>query len=125
MIKDDINLLSEDDIYSMSLFMLYSLTEIPDYRTLSELPYLMDKNSLLNFCKYYGGTTIKVPTTEELTTILHMLHLYRLIKIEHKGFEESFTAMGYKVQDKKLLQIYKRVSEVLDKYEFKHREKTK
>lgn len=123
MIKDDLNLLSENDIYSMSLFMLYSLTDIPDYQVLSELPYIMDKKALLKFCKYYGGQTIKIPTIEELDTVMKVLLLYQKVNIENKSLDESLTLLGYSTLNKKLLQVYKLVSEVLDKYEFKHREK--
>ena len=89
MIKDDISKLSENDIYSMGLFTLYSLTEIPDYRVLSELPYILDKKSLLKVCKYYGGTTIKIPTVEELETVMRVLLLYQRVNIEKKSLESA------------------------------------
>lgn len=123
MIKDDISKLSENDIYSMGLFTLYSLTEIPDYRVLSELPYILDKKSLLKFCKYYGGTTIKIPTVEELETVMRVLLLYQRVNIEKKSLEDALKELGYTTLNKKILQVYKLISEVLDKYEFKHREK--
>lgn len=123
MIKDDISKLSENDIYSMGLFTLYSLTEIPDYRVLSELPYLLDKKSLLKVCKYYGGTTIKIPTVEELETVMKVLLIYQRVNIEKKSLESALKELGYTTLNKKILQVYKLISEVLDKYEFKHREK--
>lgn len=123
MIKDDISKLSENDIYSMGLFTLYSLTEIPDYRVLSELPYILDKKSLLKICKYYGGTTIKIPTVEELETVMRVLLLYQRVNIEKKSLESALKELGYTTLNKKILQVYKLISEVLDKYEFKHREK--
>lgn len=123
MIKDDISKLSENDIYSMGLFTLYSLTEIPDYRVLSELPYILDKKSLLKVCKYYGGTTIKIPTVEELETVMRVLLLYQRVNIEKKSLESALKELGYTTLNKKILQVYKLISEVLDKYEFKHREK--
>ena len=123
MIKDDISKLSENDIYSMGLFTLYSLTEIPDYRVLSELPYILDKKSLLKVCKYYGGTTIKIPTVEELETVMRVLLLYQRVNIEKKSLESALKELGCTTLNKKILQVYKLISEVLDKYEFKHREK--
>ena len=123
MIKDDISKLSENDIYSMGLFTLYSLTEIPDYRVLSELPYILDKKSLLKVCKYYGGTTIKIPTVEELETVMKVLLIYQRVNIEKKSLESALKELGYTTLNKKILQVYKLISEVLDKYEFKHREK--
>lgn len=121
MIKSELNKLKETDIYSMALFILYNLTNIPEYSTLGELPYLLDKDALLNFCKYYGGLTIKVPTIQELDTIMHTLLIYEDVNISGNSLESSLEKYGQTVSNKKLLAVYKKMCEVLDKYEFKPR----
>lgn len=121
MIKEDLNKLKESDIYSMALFILYNLTSIPEYSALGELPYLLDKDTLLKFCKYYGGLTIKVPTIQELETIMHTLLIYEDVNISKHSLESSLKKYGQEVSNKKLLGVYKRICEVLDKYEFKPR----
>ena len=40
---DNLNMV---DIYSMMLFALYKLNNVPEYSTLSELVYILDKDSL-------------------------------------------------------------------------------
>lgn len=66
----------ELDIYSLILFALFKLRDIPDYLVLSELVYILDKDSLLKLCEYFGGTTIHIPTIDELESLLYSLLLY-------------------------------------------------
>ena len=63
-INSNLNTLKERDVYSLLLFCLYKLSDIPEYSSLSELVYVMDKKNFLNFCEYFGGQTIKVPTID-------------------------------------------------------------
>ena len=72
----ELNNLKSQDIYSLILFALYKLREIPEYSTLSELAYIVDKENLLKLCEYFGGTTIHIPTIDELESILYSLLLY-------------------------------------------------
>ena len=65
--------LKSQDIYSLVLFCLYKLKDVPEYSSLSELAFVMDKDNLLNFCEYFGGQTIKVPTIQELKDIMFAL----------------------------------------------------
>ena len=60
------NLLAFDntDIYSIILFIIFKIKKLPEYAALSELVYVLDKDSLLKLCEYFGGTTIKIPTIE-------------------------------------------------------------
>ena len=60
-ITKGLNNLKEQDWYSMALFCLYKLIEVPEYSSLGELPYVLDKENLLNLCEYFGGQTIKIP----------------------------------------------------------------
>lgn len=124
MIKDMIDKLNTDDIYSMSMFMLYKLIDDPEYSALAELPYLVDRKSLLSLCTCFGGHTIKIPTIRELYSIMHVIILYQYVHNDNISFEEAFNKLGYKTEDvRKLRHIYNKLSKVLEKYEFKHREK--
>lgn len=119
-IQDKLNDLSETDIYSMMLFALYKLKDIPEYSVLSELVYLTDKKSLFNLLEYFGGMTIRIPSVEELKLMLNVLLLYQLVHFEDKDFNEALKELDMK--DSKLSDVkdaYLKVSEVLDKYEFK------
>ena len=75
-IKEAVATLKETDIYSLMLFAMFKLRDIPEYSSLSELVYILDKDSLLKLCEYFGGTTIKIPTIEELETLLYALTIY-------------------------------------------------
>ena len=126
MIKDELKKLNETDTYSLSLFLLYNLTKIPEYCTLSELPYLIDKKDLLTLCSYYGGMTIKIPTLEELQGMMKALLVYQeSSSSNNKPLSEIASIFGYNVNDSSFMKIYKKLSEVLNKYEFKTREDNK
>jgi len=73
--------IKELDIYSLILFALFKLRDIPDYLVLSELIYVLDKDSMLKLCEYFGGTTIHIPTIDELESILYSLLLYQYVDI--------------------------------------------
>ena len=55
LIKNNLNKLTESDIWSFILFALFKMREIPEYTSLSELVYILDKTTLLKLCEYFGG----------------------------------------------------------------------
>ena len=69
-IREQLDSLKVTDIYSLILFTLYKLKDIPEYSTLSELAYILDKKSLLNFFEYFGGTTITIPTLKDFKLVI-------------------------------------------------------
>lgn len=114
-----INMLKEDDIYSMSMFLIYKLIDIPEYSINGELPYILDKNSLLNFCNYFGGRTIRVPTIKEIYSTMCLVLLYQYTKIDGIDYDEAFRLIGFKNSEIKTVRTaYNKLCEVLDKYEF-------
>ena len=44
-IKDNLNKLKQEDTYSMMMFLLYKLQDVPEYAALSELAYILDKSN--------------------------------------------------------------------------------
>lgn len=79
-ITGDVSKLKTNDIFSIALFLLYKMRDVPEYSTLSELCYVLDKDSLISLCEFFGGTTIKVPTIDELKVSLYALSLYQTCK---------------------------------------------
>ena len=115
----DLRKLKEEDVYSMAMFMLYKLTDIPEYSIVGELPYVLDKPNLLNFCNYFGGRTIKVPTVEELFSLIQIIKLYDYVKLEGLPYEEAITKLSFKSSElTKVNKMYNRLSLILDKYKF-------
>lgn len=104
------------DIYSFMLFALYELRKIEEYRVLSELSYILDNQSIINFLDYYGGMTIKVPTKEDFRLIINALLLYQYINIENMSFEEAIKQLDKNKNDiVKIKEAYKVISPLLEK----------
>lgn len=115
----DIQKLKESDIYSLSMFVLYKLTNVQEYSIMGELPYILNKDSLLNFCKYFGGRTIKVPTLEELYNIMHIILLYQYVKIDGIPYDVAVEKIGFKVSElKKVKTSFIELCKILNNYKF-------
>ncbi len=91
--KKDFEQLKEKDIYSLLLFALYKLKEIPEYSTISELSYILDKDNLLTLLTYYGGMTIRIPTLREFKLVLNALLLYEYVHLEGIDFEKALVKL--------------------------------
>ncbi|WP_300924659.1 hypothetical protein [uncultured Clostridium sp.] len=124
MIKKDILTLKDTDIYSLSMFALYKLIDVPEYSAISELPYILDRFNMLKLCEYFGGRTIKIPTTDELYSIMTLLLLYQYVNIEGKSYDEAIKLIGYESKDlRKVKSIYNKLCKILDNYDIKARSK--
>ena len=122
MIKEEIKTLRDVDIYSLSMFALYKLINVPEYCTISELPYILDKENTLRFCQYFGGRTIKVPTLEELHSIMNILLLYEYVNIEGKSYDEAIKLIGFESRElRKVKSIYSKLCNILNDYNIKSR----
>lgn len=126
MIKKELENLKQMDFYSIMLFVLYKTIQIPEYSSLSELVYILDKDNLLNLCEYFGGQTIKIPTIDELESLTYSLLLFQYVNIEKMDYNEAVKLIGHESKDlREVKSMYRKVVEVLDKYEFKSREDIK
>ena len=121
-IKTKLSLLKEQDIYSLGLFCLYKLVGTPEYSSISELAYVLDKKNLLNLCEYFGGQTITIPTTDELENLICALLLYQYVKIENMDYDEAVRLIEHESKDLRAVKInYRRLLEVLRDYSFQVR----
>ena len=123
MIKNNLDKLKEADIWSFILFALFKMREIPEYTSLSELIYILDKSSLLKLCEYFGGQTITIPTIEELETMLYGLVLYDLMEIKNLEYDEAITHLPTTVSTsiKKIRYSYLKIKNILSSYDFSGR----
>ena len=118
-IKTNLDTLKKKDIYSLMLFVLYKFKDVPEYSTLSELTYVLDTNNLLRLCELYGGTTITIPTIQEMEEILNALLLYQKVNLEHNDINEVLESFQLTLNEKrKLLKIYEELCDVLKNYTF-------
>lgn len=105
-ITKDLNLLKENDILNIILYGLYKLTNEPQYAAISELAYTLDKDNLMKLCSTFGGTTIKVPTLNELETLTKALLMIQYM-FEGKSYGDSISALELDpVADKDVLNMY-------------------
>lgn len=95
----DLEDLKQQDVYSLSLFLLYNLTAIPKYSLIGELPYLLDEDNLLKLCKYLGGKTITIPTVEELMKSMRTLLLYQAYIVEGKPWVQALKESGFNTNE--------------------------
>ena len=118
-IKNDLKFLSENDVYSLSLGLLYKLTQVPEYAVVSKLPYLLNRESLFNLCEYFGGSTIKIPTVVELRRTLRVLLLYQAYIVEHRSWGDSMKLAGYHHNESELADKQLRIfQETIADYNF-------
>ena len=88
-IKANLNNLHLSDIYSLILFIIYKIQDIPDYAVLSEMCYLLDGANLTRLLTYFAGRTITFPTEEDMSTMVNALLLYQYINIEGSTLVEA------------------------------------
>ena len=118
-IKEALNRLNKTDVYSMLLFIIYKMRELPEYSTLSELIYVMDKDNLVKFVSFFGGTTIKVPTLDELRLVTKAMLLYQYVNLDNGDLQEDLEVIcdkDYKKED--LLEVYMNIVSIASNYEF-------
>lgn len=119
-IKKDIAKLKDVDIYSLMLFVLYKIKDVPEYSTLSELAYILDKENLLKLFEYFGGLTIKIPTIDELEGIIYAMVLYQYVNIDGMDYDVAVKLIGHSSDElRKVKSNYNKICEVLDKFDFK------
>lgn len=93
-IKKNLNNLHLSDIYSLMLFILFKVQEIPEYAVTSELCYLLDGANMTRLLTYFAGRTVTFPTESEMAIVTHALLMYQYINIDG----ETFTAAQNKLE---------------------------
>lgn len=118
-IKKDIAKLKNVDVYSLMLFVLFKIKDVPEYSTLSELAYILDKENLLKLFEYFGGLTIKIPTIDELEGIIYAMVLYQYVNIDGMDYNAAVKLIGHNSDElRKVKTNYNKICEVLEKFDF-------
>lgn len=123
-IKNELEKLTQVDIWSLMLFVLYNFQKIPEYSALSELSYVLDQKNLLKLCEYFGGQTIKIPTIDELEQLLYGMLLYQYVDIEKLSEKDALSLIRVdKNHEKTILSSYKCIKNVVSNYDISSRGK--
>lgn len=93
-IKKNLNNLHLSDIYSLMLFVLFKVQQVPEYALTSELCYLLDGANMTRLLTYFAGKTVTFPTESEMTVVTNALLMYQYINIDG----ETFTAAQNKLE---------------------------
>jgi len=121
-IKTELGKLKESDLWSLILFVLFKVKDIPEYSCLSELAYILDQKNMLKLCEYFGGCTITIPTVEEFENIVYGLLLYQYVVIEKINYDNALEMVARNNIDmKEVKKSYLKIQEVLEQYEFTSR----
>lgn len=124
-IKKEYKNLQKEDIYSILLFVLYQMQKSNEYSSLSELAYVLDQKNFLKLCEYFGGTTITIPTIDQLQELIQAMVLYQYINVEHipqPAAEQLIKKSNCSIEN--VRKNYKKVGEVLSNYDFQTRQKS-
>lgn len=123
-IRNEVSKFSEIDLWSMMLFVLFKVKDVPEYSSLSELCYILDKKNFLKLCQYFGGTTITIPRIEDMEELLYGMLLYQYVDVEKIDYEKAITLIDKEnVQKSVIVDSYRKIKKVLDQYEFTPRSK--
>ena len=93
-IKKNLNTLHLSDIYSLMLFILFKVQEIPEYAVVSELCYLLDGANMTRLLTYFAGKTVTFPTEAELAIVTNALLMYQYINIDGETFTSAQNKLG-------------------------------
>ena len=93
-IKKNLNNLHLSDIYSLMLFVLFKVQDIPEYALTSELCYLLDGANMTRLLTYFAGKTVTFPTESEMKVVTNALLMYQYINIDG----DTFTAAQNKLE---------------------------
>ena len=117
-IKQNLNNLHLSDIYSLMLFILFKVQDIPEYAVTSELCYLLDGANMTRLLTYFAGKTVTFPTSAEMAIITNALLMYQYINIDGETFTAAQNKLGEltnKEKDK-VTELYVQLLPIMKQY---------
>ncbi len=117
-IREQLQKLHEPDLWSLLLFALFKMKDIPEYSSISELAYILDRKNLLKLCEYFGGSTIKIPTIEEIETMVYGLLVYQYVNIEGMSLKDALISVSRDSVDIQTVKLsYNKIKDTLSNYD--------
>ena len=117
-IKKNLDNLHLSDIYSLMLFILFKVQEIPEYAVTSELCYLLDGANMTRLLTYFAGKTVTFPTEAEMATVTNALLMYQYINIDGETFTIAQNKLGKLTQKEKdkVTELYVQILPIMKQY---------
>lgn len=117
-IKKNLNNLHLSDIYSLMLFILFKVQEIPEYAVTSELCYLLDGANMTRLLTYFAGKTVTFPTETEMTVVTNALLMYQYINIDGETFTAAQNKLGKLTKKEKdeVTELYVQLLPIMKQY---------
>ena len=117
-IKKNLNNLHLSDIYSLMLFILFKVQEIPEYALTSELCYLLDGSNMTRLLTYFAGKTVTFPTESEMTVVTNALLMYQYINIDGETFTTAQNKLGKlsKKEKEEVTELYVKILPIMKQY---------
>ena len=89
----------KQDIFSVATALLYTIKDIPKYKTVSELFYILDYDSFLKLIKYFGGMEIRIPSSKEVASLLRVLLLYQYYDVDKMDWQSAMRKAGFSPEE--------------------------
>jgi len=117
-IKKNLNNLHLSDIYSLMLFILFKVQEIPEYAVTSELCYLLDGANMTRLLTYFAGKTVTFPTEAEMAIVTNALLMYQYINIDGETFTAAQNKLGKLTKKEKddVTELYVQLLPIMKQY---------
>ena len=117
-IKKSLNSLHLSDIYSLMLFILFKVQEVPEYAVASELCYLLDGANMTRLLTYFAGKTVTFPTASEMSVVTNALLMYQYINIDGETFTAAQNKLGELTnkEKEKVTELYVQVLPIMKQY---------
>ena len=117
-IKANLNSLHLSDVYSLMLFLLYKIQDIPEYAVLSELCYLLDGSNLTRLFTYFAGKTVTFPSEADFVILTNALLLYQYINVDNLSFTDAQNKLENLTvkQAEKVTELYLKILPVIKQY---------
>jgi hypothetical protein len=117
-VKNSLDALQLSDVYSLMLFVMYKVQDVPEYAVLSELCYLLDGSNLARLLAYFAGKTVTFPTADDFVIVSNALLLYQYVNIEGDDMataESKLSGLSAK-QKSKVMALYLKLLPIMGQY---------
>lgn len=113
-ILEDIS--DEQDIYYISILMMSLMTGKNTYSDIAELSLLLDKESFKNLIGYYGGSSIRIPTSDEVASSMKAVLLYYYTEVLNYSMKDALKKVGIEKTTKQISHRILRIKELINNF---------